>query len=81
LSMCILQIGELTNHLTQEFRDTHSGVPWKEIRNMRNLATHHYWRFDATILWETANNDIASLRDYCKTCIADLRASGTKPQP
>jgi uncharacterized protein with HEPN domain len=72
--MCILQIGELTTHLTDDFRQTHTAAPWKEIRNLRNLAVHHYWSFDSTILWETANSDIKPLRDYCRQCIEELDA-------
>ena len=73
LSMCILQIGELTTLLTEDFRDSYTDIPWQDIKKMRNLAVHHYWRFDAQILWETANNDISPLRDYCKKCIDMLK--------
>lgn len=40
VAMGILQIGELTTHLTEGFRTRFSEVPWKKIRNMRNIAVH-----------------------------------------
>lgn len=37
LSMPIFQIGELVNHLTEEFRATFTEIPWHKIIGMRNL--------------------------------------------
>jgi uncharacterized protein with HEPN domain len=74
VAMSILQIGELTTHLTEEFRTRFSEVPWKKIRNMRNIAAHHYGKFDVDVLWATIADDIDPLRDYCKQCIIELTA-------
>ncbi|MDR1185457.1 MAG: DUF86 domain-containing protein [Coriobacteriales bacterium] len=71
-SMCVLQIGELSTHLTEEFRTTHPAMPWKSIRGMRNVAVHHYGSFDTERLWNTLKQDIPSLRDCCAHWIAEL---------
>jgi uncharacterized protein with HEPN domain len=71
-AMCILQIGELTAHLTVEFKAAHPDVPWQDIKAMRNIAAHHYGDFRLHYLWNTMNEDIAPLRDYCNACIAEL---------
>jgi uncharacterized protein with HEPN domain len=71
VSMCVLQIGELSTHLTEKFRSNHTGIPWKAIRGMRNIAVHHYGKFDVERLWNTMNTDIPVLREYCQTCIAE----------
>jgi uncharacterized protein with HEPN domain len=71
-AMCILQIGELSTHLSPEFRKEHGGVPWQDIIGMRNIAAHHYGEFRLHYLWDTMNNDISSLRDYCNQCIKEL---------
>ena len=42
VSLCILQIGELVGNLTEEFRASHPGIPWREIRLMRNIVAHRY---------------------------------------
>jgi uncharacterized protein with HEPN domain len=83
LAMCILQIGELTTHLTDDFLSDHRQVPWKEIRNMRNLAAHHYANFNLNIFWDTVKNDIMPLRDYCVQCIKELNKQilENEPQP
>ena len=69
LSMCILQIGELVNILSQDFRASHDDMPWSEIKRMRDKATHHYGSFDVNTLWETVLEDISPLKEYCELCI------------
>lgn len=64
-SMCILQIGELVRNLTDEFKEEHSNIPWRQIRSMRNIVAHHYGVVDAETLWETIISDIPSLKAYC----------------
>ena len=73
VAMCVLQIGELTIHLTGDFKKDYSQIPWQKIKDMRNIAAHHYGRFDDQILWETITSDIEPLRDYCNECIVKLQ--------
>ena len=41
VAMCVLQIGELSNHLTEDFREATAGdIPWKQIRGLRNVVAH-----------------------------------------
>ena len=43
VSMCILQIGELSNGLSAEFReDTKATIQWSLVRGMRNWVAHSY---------------------------------------
>jgi uncharacterized protein with HEPN domain len=71
-AMSILQIGELTTRLTTGFKKKYGGVPWQDIKAMRNIAAHHYGQFRLHYLWSTMNVDIAPLRDYCNQCINEL---------
>ena len=66
ISMCILQIGELANGLSEDFRDsTKDQMPWGMIRGMRNWLAHAYTETDESIIWETATNDIPRLLEFC----------------
>jgi uncharacterized protein with HEPN domain len=40
ITMCILQIGELAGRLSPEFISSHSNVPWRSIKAMRNIVAH-----------------------------------------
>jgi len=70
--MCILQIGELVNVLSEDFRTTHNTMPWREIKRMRDKAAHHYGQFDVNTLWETVTTDIEPLKEYCLECVRKL---------
>jgi uncharacterized protein with HEPN domain len=52
LSMSILQIGELTNVLSQSFKAEHKDMPWSEIKRMRDKAAHHYGEYTIPV-WES----------------------------
>ena len=68
-ALCVLQIGELTTHLTDDFKQTYTGIPWTQIKALRNLIAHNYGKIDDESLWETITNDIPKLRDYCSSII------------
>ncbi len=67
-SVCfsIFQIGELSGGLSEEFRKaTSERIQWGPIKAMRNLVVHSYGKIDHSIVWETAKNDIPSLKKFC----------------
>ncbi|WP_370867115.1 DUF86 domain-containing protein [Anaerotruncus sp. DFI.9.16] len=48
-ALCILQIGELARHLSDDFQQTHHTVPWQGIRGLRNIVAHAYWQTQCAI--------------------------------
>lgn len=67
VAFCILQIGELTGGLSEEYRQkTASRIQWGPIKGMRNLVVHSYGNVDRNILWDTAVTDIPVLKDFCE---------------
>jgi len=72
VSMCILQIGELTTLLSDDFKAKYDEMPWQDIKAMRNIAAHRYGTFDMTKLWETISEDIPALRGYCEKALKEL---------
>ncbi len=67
VSMNILQIGELANHLSEEYRRlTKEKMPWAAIRAMRNLFAHNYGQMDLAVIWKTATEDIPELKKFCE---------------
>ena len=65
VAMCILQIGELVGHLSDDFKGAYDNIPWQKIRGMRNIAAHHYGKFDTTIMFNTITERIPELLDFC----------------
>ncbi len=66
VSLCILQIGELVGVLTDEYKNSHAEVPWKQIKQMRNIVAHRYGTVDSTITWDVIQNDIPDLMKFCE---------------
>ena len=59
-------IGEAANMLTRHFRETYTGLPWRQIVSMRNVLVHGYAQISDTDLWQTATNDIKPFYNYNK---------------
>ena len=69
VAMCVLQIGELSKFLSEEFKEKYNQMPWRDIVAMRNVAAHRYGSIDVDILWDTVIHDIPSLKEYCETIL------------
>lgn len=54
-------IGEAASHLSKDFTEMHPDLPWREMRDMRNIAVHGYFGVDNLILWETLNKNLPPL--------------------
>ena len=67
VSMNILQIGELTARLSEDFKEaTKSKLPWSAMKNMRNLFAHNYGQMDIEIIWTTAIENIPEVKAFCE---------------
>lgn len=69
-SVCfsILQIGELSGSLSEEYRQENTDrIQWWSIKAMRNLVAHSYCRLDQSMMiWITATVDIPALLQFCE---------------
>ena len=61
-----MQIGELAKHFNNDFTTKNNGVPWKQIKGMRDVIAHEYGMVDIDTAWGTAKNDISKLQKYCE---------------
>ena len=58
-------IGEAANHIARmapDFIAQHPELPWREMRNMRNIIIHAYFNVDLTIVWGTVQKDLPPLK-------------------
>ena len=54
-------VGEAANRLSEEFRDAHTTIPWKQIVGTRNRIIHGYSDVKLDIIWEIAAESIHPL--------------------
>ncbi len=54
-------IGEAARHVPADIRERYPGVPWADMRGMRNVVAHDYSRVDVDILWDTLERNLPPL--------------------
>ena len=62
--MSILNIGELTKHLPQDYKVAHNEIPWKNISGMRDIAAHGYHTMNHKIIWDVVINYLPNLEKF-----------------
>ena len=60
--MCIFQIGELSSHVSTDFKKKHCDIPWAEMKGMRNIHAHEYDNVNREQMWITLTEDIPTLK-------------------
>jgi uncharacterized protein with HEPN domain len=77
-AMCILQIGELANHLSESFRAGHGEILWRQIIDMRNIMAHDYAKLDLTRTWASIEIDVPELRAFCEAVSRNAKNGNEK---
>lgn len=65
-SLCLIQIGEAVNRLSDDFKREHPQIEWVKIYGMRNHLVHAYEMFDAEIAWDAIENYLPALYAFCQ---------------
>lgn len=62
-------IGEATKRLSQDFRNQHPDIPWKEIAGMRDVITHEYDEVDLDEVWTVINENLPQLLEHIEPLV------------
>ena len=54
-------IGEAARQVSEEYRQAHSEVPWRDIVGMRHRLVHEYFRIIPERVWEVVVTDVPAL--------------------
>lgn len=54
-------IGEAANHVPEDVSGKYSDIPWRDMRDMRNIVVHEYFGVNDAILWETLTRNLPPL--------------------
>ncbi len=57
-------IGEASNQLSNELKETSLDIPWTDIVAMRNKLVHEYFGVDLSTVWATVQNDLPNLKTF-----------------
>lgn len=81
VSMSIMQIGELTGNLSEDFKkQTGSEIPWRLIKGMRNHFAHGYAYMEKKDIFETATQDVPFLEQKFEHILQDYEISKSMEQ-
>jgi len=56
-------IGEATIHLSKELLNKYDVIPWRDLKDFRNLLIHEYFGVDHEIIWNTIKVDVPALKN------------------
>ena len=56
--MTLINIGELVKNLTDDFRQHHQQIPWKEIAGLRDVTAHGYFTLRMPDIWIYAATEL-----------------------
>ena len=54
-------IGEAAGNLSPDFVSVHPAIPVSNMKGMRNLLMHQYFRVDLRLVWQSCLQDISSI--------------------
>lgn len=66
-------IGEAVAKSIDELEKQDSKIPWMQIRGMRNMVVHEYFRVDVVMIWQTIQEDLPMLKQSLLVIQHNLR--------
>ena len=71
--MNLMQIGELANHLPEDFQEKNDHIPWRLIIDQRHIIAHGYGTIKLDLLWGTVCEDIPVLHEQCLEILKHMK--------
>ena len=65
-------IGEATRNLSEELRDQHPEIPWRQIAAFRNFVIHAYWGVKLERVWQIIQDDLPALKTAIEALLDSL---------
>lgn len=57
----LIQISEISNKLTDNFKNYYTDIPWRAIKGLRNRIVHDYGQVDLSVVYDTIKYDIPEI--------------------
>jgi uncharacterized protein with HEPN domain len=67
-------IGEAALKVSEETRNTHPEIPWREMSGTRNRLIHAYEEVDYDIVWQILSKDLPPLRKSIQHILRSVEA-------
>ena len=54
----LIVMGEAAKRVSNEYRELHPEIPWRQIAGLRDVLVHHYDQIDLQEIWSTVGRDL-----------------------
>jgi uncharacterized protein with HEPN domain len=65
----VIALWQKAAHFSEEFKEAHNEISWREMKGMRNILIHEYHAASPKTIWETVTEDIPMLRNLLLECV------------
>jgi uncharacterized protein with HEPN domain len=65
-------IGEAVGKLSEDLKAEYPDVPWRDIKDFRNILAHEYFGIDLEIVWNTIHQDLPMLLEASQKLLLRL---------
>lgn len=65
-------MGEAARNLSEDLRNEHPQIPWRQMIGLRNRMIHAYFNVDLQIIWEIVQGDIPDLKQKMKQILDEI---------
>ncbi len=55
-------IGEAVSQLPKEIKEKYKEIPWRDIKDFRNVVAHRYWKINLARIVDIIENKLDSLK-------------------
>jgi uncharacterized protein with HEPN domain len=62
-------VGEAAAHVSRQFMQAHTDIPWAGIIGLRNRLIHGYTDVDLDVLWKILHDDLPPLIEQIKKAL------------
>ena len=66
-------IGEASRNISNQIRDAHPEISWREIIGFRNILIHTYYSLTLKIIWDIIQNELPVLNEQIKQVLVKLQ--------
>jgi uncharacterized protein with HEPN domain len=64
-------IGEAATHVPTQITEAYPQIPWRKMRDMRNVAVHTYFGVKKHIIWDAIQDDLPPLVPLLEELLSD----------
>lgn len=62
-------LGEAAARVTDEVRNAHPDLPWREMIGMRNRIVHEYFQVDLEVVWNVVRRELRPLIERLRAIV------------